>query len=146
MLQERLARRFVERQIVRFYARDFQQIGHHASVHIGVLPEIERREMKAARFDRANQPAQGAAGREEPSARDSKGVGDRDQVGAKALGALVWRGLHQRWMRCGASGQHLIGRGQAGVDAGDRAPVWLVAPRPATLTALSPFEKVNCAP
>ena len=66
--QQRDARGFVERQVVRLDAGDLQQIGDDARVDVGVLPQIQRGEVEAAGLDRADQPAERAAGREQPAA------------------------------------------------------------------------------
>src|SRR5258705_188187 len=55
--QQRHPRYLVELEISGFNARHLQQIGHDTRMHIRVLPEIQRREVKAARFDRPNQAA-----------------------------------------------------------------------------------------
>ncbi len=98
-------------------------------MHIGVLPEIECGEMETARLDGANQPAQGAAGREQPAAGDPERLGDRHEIGAKAFRGRVRFACNRRWTWRRLPGECVIGRGQTRVDAGDGAAVRLVAPR-----------------
>ena len=54
-----------------------QQLGDHARMHVGVLPQVERRQMKAAGLDGADQPPQRAAGRQQPRATATQGVRER---------------------------------------------------------------------
>ena len=44
-----------------------EQLGNDPLVHVGVLPQVERREMKAENIDGAAQPTQPPVGQERPN-------------------------------------------------------------------------------
>ena len=53
--QQRDAGTLIEPQVVGLDPRDLQQFADHAGVHIGVLPQIECRQMKTEGLDRSDQ-------------------------------------------------------------------------------------------
>ena len=64
--QQRHALRFRQRQVVGHDVGADQQFGHHPFVHVRVLAQVERREMKAEHLDRAREriePARRQLGR-----------------------------------------------------------------------------------
>ncbi len=94
--QQRDARRLVERRVIGFDARDAQQLGDHARVHVGVLAKIERREMEAAAIHLAHQPAERAAGGQQAAAVLRKAVRERDEIG-RAARAATHKARPPRW-------------------------------------------------
>src|SRR3546814_2196504 len=67
--QQRHPTRLVKREIVLLHPGGGQQGGDGPLVHVGILPEVERGEMKAEGLDRADQPPQRASGRDRKSTR-----------------------------------------------------------------------------
>jgi hypothetical protein len=59
--QQRDAGVLVQRQVVDAGARDRQQFGHGALMHVGVLPQVERRQVEAEDGTGMAQAAQAAA-------------------------------------------------------------------------------------
>ena len=59
--QQRHARGFVETEIIGLDPGNLEQFGDGTFVDRAVLAQIERRQMKAERIDRADQPAERAA-------------------------------------------------------------------------------------
>ena len=124
--QQRAAARFVPGAVVGARAGDLEQLGHHALMHVGVLAQVNRRQMKAEHLHRAAQLAQPPAaerGRTVGHQRAVQGVeilGQRGRIGIGfGAGDRVARGL--------VAEQCAVGGGQPGVEAGHRAAVGLVA-------------------
>ena len=77
--QQRDARVLVEREIFEAGIGGGEQFGDGALVHVGVLPEVERREVEAEHVD-------GAAQRPQPAAGE-----DRAAVGLAAIARSIAR-------------------------------------------------------
>ena len=90
------ARRLIQRQIIVFNPGLFQQFCHHPFVHPAVLTHIECGEMKAEQFDRPDQPAQCAGGREHALARRFQAMGKDDQFRAQLLRIVIGLGRNRR--------------------------------------------------
>ena len=96
-----------------------------ALVHVGVLPQVERREMEAEHVD-------GASKRPQPAVRQNRRTvlptrireARRDRQGARRVG--VGRRGTDRMAKHFAMSECPSGRGQARVHAGDGAPIRFV--------------------
>src|SRR3546814_5985987 len=62
-----------------------QQGGDGPLVHVGILPEVERGEMKAEGLDRADQPPQRASGRQHALPAVPQRMGDHGQIPAQRI-------------------------------------------------------------
>jgi len=117
------------RGIVALHARHPQQFRHHPLVHVGVLPQIECREMEPEYLHRADQPRKGAAAAR-LAAAELAFVFERplehQQILAQFVGVRIRFGLHRSRARRRAVGNSLVGGRNAGVDARDGPPVGLI--------------------
>ncbi len=121
----------VEREIVGLDAGDREQFGDDALVDVGILAQVERRQMEAEGVDRADQPAQRAAAVERAAALFAQRARERREIGAQRGGI----GIGLRPDRAGAGRRvpdhRLEGGGEPRIDAGERAPIGFVAARTA---------------
>src|SRR3546814_8290026 len=95
-------------------------------MHIRILPQVERREMKTESVDGADQPAERtAAGEQSPSSLRQR-IGDGNQV--RPEGGRVRIGTGVKACRAGgfAPRGRPIGGCQASVDAAQRAAIRLI--------------------
>jgi len=121
-----------EREVVLFDADTSEQLRHDALVHVGVLSQVDGREMEAERarrvYERSQTPAcdPGAAVGDERRAHDL-------EVGHEFLHAGVRGRACRRMARGFLLAEPLRSRGQSRVDADEDAAIRLVA---ATLRAV----------
>ena len=112
-------------EVVVAHVRPRQEFGDHPLVHIRVLPQVERGQMKAEHACRVAQAAQPAARDQARLVADQRIVDHVEvahEFGGVAIGVGVADRLPQRLMLV----ERARGGGQPGVDAGERAPVQLV--------------------
>jgi hypothetical protein len=96
-------------------------------VHVGVLAQVDGGEVEAEHPDGAPQRAQAPAGERRRAVRH-EGAVDHVEVGEERVRRLVGRRLPDRVAGHLAVAEGLGGRGEAGVEARDGAPVGLVLP------------------
>ena len=124
--QQRDARIFVEREIIRLHARDLEQFGNDAFVHGAVLAHVERREVEAEGFDRADEATERAATRQRAIALARQPLRDDDQIMAQVGRAGIGFALERRWPRRLAPGQRHAGGGKARIDAAERTAIGFI--------------------
>ena len=118
---------FVEAEIIDAGIGGGEKLGDGALVDIGILPHVERREVEAEDVDRAAQRPQPAA-REDRAAVGFQRVGDDREVGGEFGGLGVRLGVGQRLAQRHDVIELARGLGEARIEAGDGAPIGLVAP------------------
>ncbi len=102
-----------------------QQFGDHALVHVGVLAQVECRQVEAEHARGVAQPAQAAARDQRRLVTDQRVV-DHVEVAHELFGVAVGVGVTDRLPQRLVLVQRARGDRQAGVDAGQRAAVQLV--------------------
>ena len=102
-----------------------EELGDHRLVHIGVLAQVEHREVKAEHLDRADEGREPSGGKRCGAMQRERGV-DRAQVREKLVRIRVRRQVGMRRARRDIARQRGGGRGDAGVDADQRLPIRLV--------------------
>ena len=95
MQQQRDARLLVELEVFGPRHGGGEQFGDAALVNVGILPQIQRREMEAEQVDRAPQRPQTAA-RENRAAVGLQRMRDHGEIGAEFLHGLVSGGVVHR--------------------------------------------------
>ena len=122
------ARILVEAGVVGLDPGDLEQLGDDALVDRGVLAEVERGEMEAEGLNAADQPPElTAAGERAAGLAALQRVRDGHEIGAERLGVGVRLAGERAGARRGLAGQLDMRRGEARVDAGQRAAIGLVA-------------------
>ena len=114
-----------EREIVDLDAGDAQQLGDRGLVNVGVLPQVERRQVEAERAQREAQRREPVAGERRGAVGGERSADDRE-VGVEGLGRRVGRQLGVRRTRGDVARDLARGRGKPRIDARQRLPVGLV--------------------
>ena len=117
------------RAIVALHARHPQQLRHHPLVHVGVLAQVECREMEPEYLHRADQPRKRAAAARLDAAELAfvfERALEHQQIFAQFVGVRIRFGLHRSRARRRAVGNSLVSGRYAGVDARDGPPVGLI--------------------
>ena len=122
------AGKFVQPGIIRLDPGHLQQFGDHALMHIAILPHVERGEMEAEGFDRADQPAERAAGRQRAIALARQPLRHGDEVAAEIARRGAGLALQRRRARRGLADQMDIGGRQSRINARNGAAIGLVLP------------------
>ena len=106
-------------------ARDLQQVGDHALMHVRVLAQVQRRHVEAEHVRRRDQPRQPVVG-EDGAVGPHQTVVQDVQIGAEGVGTVIGRGFEAGGARRRLAGQGRIGGRQPGVDLAERPTIWLV--------------------
>ena len=123
--EQRHAGRFVQLEVGGFDADRGQQFGHHHLVHVGILAQVDRGEVEAEHAQRALQRLEPRRG-ERRGAVAGERVGDHLQVGGERRFVGIGLSRAMRFARRDKAGARVGGRGQPGIDAGERLAVGLV--------------------
>ena len=88
-------------------------------MHIGILPQVECRQVKTETVDRTDQAPERTAGRQQSCTSLGQRVRNGDQISAQLLGSAVRHARYRGAPRRRPPGDLFIGRGKPGVTAGE---------------------------